>query len=84
MAIGWIIYIEEDTKLKLDSYELVQRKGKSKSGTFVNFNSVTDADMKLESWSRTILLEVLPEKISEDQRLFLQFKDSNQISFDLG
>ena len=84
LAIGWIIYIEEDTKLKLDSYELVQRKGKSKSGTFVNFNNVTDADMKLESWSRTILLEVLPEKISEGQRLFLQFRDSDQISFDLG
>lgn len=83
LAIGWKVYIDEETKLRLDSYELVQKKGKSKSGTFVSFDNVTDSDIKLESWSRTILLDILSDKLTDTQRLILQCSDSNQIRLDV-
>lgn len=83
LAIGWIVYIDEETKLRLDSYELVQRKGKSKSGTFVPFDNVTASDIKLESWSRTILLNILSDKLTDTQRLILQGSNSEQIRLDI-
>lgn len=82
LAIGWVIYIDEETKLKLDSYELVQRKGRSKSGTFIPFSNISDSDVKLEMWSRTILLEVLPERLSPNQREILSRTSFDQISLE--
>lgn len=83
LAVGWVIHIDEETKLKLDSYELVQRKGKSKSGTFIPFSNILDSDVKLEMWSRTILLDVLPEKLSDNQKEILSNrKNFGQISLD--
>lgn len=83
LAIGWKVYIDEETKLRLDSYELVQKKGKSKSGTFVSFGNVTDSDIRLESWSRTILLNILSDKLTDTQKMMLQCDDSNQIRLDV-
>ena len=57
LAIGWVIKLNEGSKLRLDSYELVQKKGRSKSGTFIPFQNITDPDISLESWSKTILLQ---------------------------
>lgn len=82
LAVGWVIHLDEETKLKLDSYELVQRKGKSKSGTFVPFSEILDIDIKLEMWSRTILLGILSENLSDNQKEILRRGDENQISLD--
>ena len=37
LAVGWTICIDEETKFNLDSYEITQRKGTSKSGSFISF-----------------------------------------------
>ena len=79
LAIGWVIHLSESTKLRLDSYELVQKKGKSKSGTFIPFPNMTDPDISLESWSRTILLDIFGDKLSEDQKALLKNAASEQL-----
>lgn len=54
MAICFVISIDETvTKLKLDSTELVQNKGKSKSGRFWPLNKINE--LELEDWSKAIL-----------------------------
>lgn len=82
LAIGWTVYIDEETKLRLDSYELTQRKGKSKSGTFIPFRDITAPDISLESWSRTILLSILSNKITDDQKEQLLNDIHPQMSLD--
>lgn len=82
LAIGWTVYIDEETKLRLDSYELTQRKGKSKSGTFIPFRDITASDISLESWSRTILLSILSNKITDDQKELLLNDIHPQMSLD--
>ncbi len=67
LAICWKICMDEDTKFRLDSYELIQKKGKTKSGTFVSLKEITGPDMSFESWSRTILLELFSEKLTKLQ-----------------
>lgn len=68
LAIGWVIKLNEESKFRLDSYELVQRKGKSRSGTFIPFSDITDPDISLESWSRTILLHLFADKLTQAQK----------------
>lgn len=68
IAICWLINIDEDSKIRLDSYELIQKKGSSKSGTFVPIKDILEPEYKLESWSRTILLELLSNSLSSSQR----------------
>lgn len=80
LAIGWIITLSEETKLQLDSYELVQKKGKTKSGTFVPFKSITESDISLESWSKTILLKLFANKLTEMQINMLQNPTGEQLS----
>lgn len=80
LAIGWIIMISEESKLRLDSYELVQKKGKTKSGTFISFKNITDPDVSLESWSRTILLKLFADKLTEAQKSALQAPTVEQLS----
>ena len=70
MAIGWVIHIPENTKFNLDSYEIIQRKGKSKSGSFLSFSEIeelfiAEKNMFLESWSKEILLRFYKNKFSE-------------------
>ena len=70
LAIGWIILLPEGTKLNLDSYEIVQRKGKSKSGSFLSFSeiekqfSINDG-LVFESWTKEILLNFFKDEFSE-------------------
>lgn len=80
LAIGWVIKLNEGSKLRLDSYELVQKKGRSKSGTFIPFQNITDPDISLESWSKTILLNIFADKLSESQKSLLRSSTSEQLS----
>lgn len=80
LAIGWVIKLNEGSKLRLDSYELVQKKGRSKSGTFIPFQNITDPDISLESWSKTILLNIFADKLSESQKALLRSSTSEQLS----
>jgi predicted NUDIX family phosphoesterase/predicted ATPase len=68
LAIGWFIVLDEDTKIRLDSYELIQKKGTSKSGTFNPIKNIFEPEYKLESWSQTILLKLLADSITNEQR----------------
>ena len=83
LAIGWVIKLGEETKIRLDSYELIQKKGRSKSGTFVSFNNITDTDMSLEAWSRQILLKIFREKLSDSQIEVLAEPIPEQLSFEV-
>ena len=80
LAIGWVIKLNEGSKIRLDSYELVQKKGRSKSGTFIPFQNITDPDISLESWSKTILLNIFADKLSESQKALLSSSTSEQLS----
>ena len=80
LAIGWVIKLNEGSKLRLDSYELVQKKGRSKSGTFIPFQNSTDPDISLESWSKTRLLNIFADKLSESQKALLSSSTSEQLS----
>ena len=54
MAICFVISIDETvSKLKLDSTELVQNKGRSKSGKFWSLKKINE--LELEDWSKAIL-----------------------------
>lgn len=68
IAIGWFVKLNEDSKIRLDSYELIQKKGTSKSGIFVPIKDIFEPEFKLESWSRTILLDLLSDSLTPDQR----------------
>lgn len=57
LAIGWILSVNDGIKLNLDKYEIVQKKGTSKSGTFIAFSElekmiISDKNI-IESWSNT-------------------------------
>ena len=54
IAICFVITIDENvTKLTLDSTELVQNKGRSKSGKFWSLEKINE--LELEDWSKAIL-----------------------------
>ena len=72
IAIGWKIKMDEDTKFRLDSYELVQRKGKTKSGTFIPLKDITNPDMNFEPWSKAILLSLFSHKLNVRQKDILR------------
>lgn len=72
LAIGWKVTMDEDTKFRLDSYELIQKKGKTRSGSFVSFEDITSSDMSFESWSKTILLNLFSEQLTEPQRNYIK------------
>lgn len=70
-AVGWIISIDEDTRLSLDSYEIVQKKGISKSGSFLSFPELEKLYVEkdnyiFESWSKDILLNYFSDKCSKN------------------
>lgn len=80
LAIGWIIKMSEESKLRLDSYELVQKKGRTRSGTFVPFTNVTDSDISLESWSKEILLNMFQGELTDAQISLLSKSVMEQLS----
>ncbi|MBR3954797.1 MAG: NUDIX hydrolase [Clostridia bacterium] len=54
LAVCFVVSVDEESiKLRLDSHELVQNKGKSKSGRFLSFHEIQQ--FELEEWSKTIL-----------------------------
>ena len=70
LAVGWIVFLPEETKFNLDKYEIVQKKGKSKSGSFLSFAEIekmfVDNDKLLfESWSKEILLKYFQDRFSD-------------------
>lgn len=71
LAIGWMISLPEETKFNLDSYEIIQKRGTSKSGSFLSFEEIeskflTDRNFSMESWSLEILKEYFQDKFSKD------------------
>ncbi len=71
LAVGWIISIDEDTRLSLDSYEIIQKKGISKSGSFLSFAELEKLYIEkdnyiFESWSKDILLNYFSDKCSKN------------------
>lgn len=70
VAVGWIVHLTPETKLHLDSYEMVQKKGTSKSGSFLTFSEIEkafgeDGQFMLESWSKEILLKFFRSRFSD-------------------
>lgn len=55
LAICFIVEIDEDVKLHIDSEELVQKRGRSKSGSFMTLKEIQENVEEFESWSRIIL-----------------------------
>lgn len=69
LAVGWIVHLTPETKLNLDSYEMIQKKGTSKSGSFLSFNEIEktfseDKRFMFESWSKEILLRFYKDRFS--------------------
>lgn len=54
-AICFVVEIDEDVKLHIDSEELVQKRGRSKSGSFMTLKEIQESVEEFESWSRIIL-----------------------------
>lgn len=79
LAIGWICAMDEDTKFRLDSYELIQKKGKTKSGNFIPFSDITNKEMSFESWSKTILLELFSDQLNDSQKKYLNSAQFEQM-----
>lgn len=74
MAICFIIQVDEDsTKLRLDSQELVQNKGTSKSGKFVELNEIANSPL-LEDWSKSILKYSFKIDVENNEQLRLFLK----------
>ena len=71
LALGWFIKVDESIKLQLDNYEIVQKKGTSKSGTFLAFQDLCEKD-DFESWSQNILLHYFADKLNPDFRDYLK------------
>lgn len=65
----------------MDSYELVQKKGKTRSGTFVPLKDITNTNMSFESWSKTILLNLFSEQLTELQREYIKGVQFEQLDF---
>lgn len=70
LAVGWIIHMPEETKFNLDAYEIVQKRGKSKSGCFLSFYEIEklfrdDKNLYFESWSKEILLKYFKGNFSK-------------------
>ena len=73
LAICWLIEVDDNFKFILDPYEMVQKKGKSKSGKFIPINSINNTDYDIEPWSQEILSHFFNKEIKADssEQLFL-------------
>ncbi len=58
IAICFVVEQEESIRFNLDKTELVQNKGKSKSGTFMPINELYDMQEHMENWSKVIMNRV--------------------------
>lgn len=55
LAICFVVKIDEDVKLHINSEELVQKRGKSKSGSFMTLTEIQEKIDDFENWSKIIL-----------------------------
>ena len=70
LAVCFVLRLDlNNLKLKLDSYELVQRTGKSKSGTFINVAEISNLKDEYEAWSIEILNNVFGKDLPQQQVL---------------
>jgi len=69
-----ILYVYEADfnflNIKLDSYEYIQKRGKSKSGQIFSFKDLEEESENLESWSKIILQEVFDIQFGSQVKLF--------------
>lgn len=66
MAVCFVFrMIDENTKLRLDSQELITKKGKTPSGRFLSLTQIEE-EGDLESWSRLILEHVFKQKTHDN------------------
>ncbi len=76
LALCFLITVDENIiKLRLDSHELVQNKGKSKSGRFINIRDVQQ--LEVEDWSRIILHYFFNVQRAEQLTLMDHFTSDN-------
>lgn len=63
---------------------MVQKKGKTRSGSFVPLTDIANADMSFESWSKTILLNLFSEQLTKPQREYIEGHQVQQLEiFDI-
>lgn len=71
VAICFVIQLDiNNLKLKLDAYELTQRTGKTKSGTFVDVSEIIDP-IEYEEWSIEILNKVFSKNFPQQQSMVI-------------
>lgn len=72
LAICFHIITDIDVlKLRLDSHELVQNKGTTKSGKFLTVSEIIDSKDQLEDWSLEILKYFFNVELEQNQQLSL-------------
>lgn len=72
LAICFLIETDSSVlKLCLDSHELIQNRGTSKSGKFINVNEFASKQNELEEWSQKILENVFEVEIEKDTQVSL-------------
>lgn len=70
LAVCFVVPVDEDIiTLHLDSHELVQNKGTSKSGRFLSIVELEQQYNQLEAWSKTILNKIFGIHIDEQLRI---------------
>lgn len=80
IALCFLIETDVETlKLRLDSEELIQNKGTSKSGRFHKIKDIVSNDSeKFEEWSELILKTFFGEIISKNMTLFDYIEQTNK------
>jgi thymidylate kinase len=78
IALCFLIKVDDATlKIRLDSEELVQNKGTSKSGRFHLIQEIVDSE-SLESWSETIADRCFGLKVKKSPTLFSALGTDNE------
>lgn len=78
LAICWLVELDTDNcKILLDPYELVQKRGSSKSGTFIPVESINDDDFQTEDWSKIILKYFFNKELNAPSSSQLNLFDLN-------
>ncbi len=69
LAVCFVISLDEEgIKLHLDSHELIQNKGKSKSGRFLTIDEICQ-EPELEQWSEMILKQCFNTEYKSNRQL---------------
>ncbi len=68
LAVCFVISLDEEIKLHLDSQELILNKGKSKSGKFLTIDEICQ-EPELEQWSEMILKQCFNTEYESNRQL---------------